>query len=111
MGLEPERIVRLEDDSVVVLDQRRLPDETVELRCGSAAEVADAIRVLAVRGAPAIGIAAAYAFALTASRGESLDAAYETLAAARPTAVNLRWALDEMRPEPTAERARDIHRA
>jgi len=110
-ALSPEQIVRLEDDSVVVLDQRRLPDETVELRCGTAAEVADAIRVLAVRGAPAIGIAAAYGIALAASRGESLDAAYETLAAARPTAVNLRWALDEMRPDPTAERAREIHRA
>ena len=68
-------IVRLEDDAVVVLDQRRLPDEEVDLRCGSAAEVADAIRTLAVRGAPAIGIAAAYGLALAAERGEDLDAA------------------------------------
>ena len=57
--LEPERIVRLEEDRVVLLDQRRLPDEEVELSCGSAAEVAEAIRTLAVRGAPAIGVAAA----------------------------------------------------
>jgi methylthioribose-1-phosphate isomerase len=57
--VEPERIVRLEDDRVVLLDQRRLPDEEVELECRSAAEVADAIRSLAIRGAPAIGIAAA----------------------------------------------------
>jgi methylthioribose-1-phosphate isomerase len=109
--LEPERIVRLEDDAVVVLDQRRLPEEEVELRCGSAAEVAEAIRSLAVRGAPAIGIAAAYGLALAARRGEDLEAAYDVLLASRPTAVNLRWALDELRADPTAEHAREIHRA
>jgi methylthioribose-1-phosphate isomerase len=108
-ALDPDRIVRLEEDAVVVLDQRRLPDEEVELRCATAGEVADAIRVLAVRGAPAIGVAAAYGLALAAACGEDLDAAYERLAGARPTAVNLRWALDEMRPDPTAERARAIH--
>ena len=46
--LEPHRIVRLEDDAVVLLDQRRLPDEEVDLRCGSTPEVAEAIRALAV---------------------------------------------------------------
>jgi methylthioribose-1-phosphate isomerase len=109
--LEPERIIRLEDDAVVVLDQRRLPDEEVELRCGSTAEVAEAIRTLAVRGAPAIGIAAAYGYALAARRGEDLDAAAATLVAARPTAVNLAWALDEVRrwDGDPAERARQIH--
>jgi methylthioribose-1-phosphate isomerase len=107
--LTPERIVRLEDDAVVLLDQRRLPDTEVELRCTSAAEVAEAIRTLAIRGAPAIGVAAAYGYALAAARGEDLDAAYDTLLAARPTAVNLRWALDEMRGDPTAERASAIH--
>jgi methylthioribose-1-phosphate isomerase len=99
-ALDPERIVRLEDDAVVVLDQRRLPDELSELRCSDAAELADAIRVLAVRGAPAIGVAAAYGMALAAATGADLDDAYETLAASRPTAVNLRWALDEMRADP-----------
>jgi methylthioribose-1-phosphate isomerase len=99
----------LEADAVVVLDQRRLPDEVVELRCGTSAEVAEAIRTLAVRGAPAIGVAAAYGLALAAQRGEDLDAACDTLAAARPTAVNLRWALDELRADPTAERARRLH--
>jgi methylthioribose-1-phosphate isomerase len=107
--LEPDRIVRLERDAVVVLDQRRLPEEEVELRCRSAGEVAAAIGTLAVRGAPAIGIAAAYGLALAAANGEDLDAAYETLAGARPTAVNLRWALDEMRDEPTPARARRLH--
>ncbi len=107
--LEPERIVRLEAGAVVLLDQRRLPDEEVELRCATAAEVAEAIRTLAVRGAPAIGIAAAYGYALAAERGEDLDAAYAALAEARPTAVNLRWALEEMRGNPTPERARRLH--
>ena len=73
--LEPEQIIRLEDDAVVVLDQRRLPDEVVELPCRSAAEVAEAIRTLAVRGAPAIGVAAAYGYALAARSGEDLEAA------------------------------------
>ncbi len=110
-GLEPDRILRLEHDAVVLLDQRRLPEEEVELRLHSAREVRDAIRALAVRGAPAIGVAAAYGYALAAARGEDLDVAYELLASARPTAVNLRWALDEMRDDPTADRARSIHDA
>jgi methylthioribose-1-phosphate isomerase len=109
--LTPERIVRFEDDTVVVLDQRRLPDEEVDLRCTSAAEVAEAIRTLAIRGAPAIGVAAAYGLALAACRGEDLDAAYHVLAASRPTAVNLRWALDELRDDPSPERARALHEA
>ena len=109
--LTPERIVRLEEDAVVLLDQRRLPDEEVELRCSSSSDVADAIRTLAVRGAPAIGIAAAYGLALAARREEDLDTAYDVLAASRPTAVNLRWALDELRDDPTTERARALHEA
>ena len=62
--------MRLDVDAsrVVLLDQRRLPDEEVELECGSAAEVADAIAQLAIRGAPAIGVAAAYGLALAALR-------------------------------------------
>jgi methylthioribose-1-phosphate isomerase len=93
------------------LDQRRLPDEEVELRCRSAAEVAEAIRTLAVRGAPAIGVAAAYAYALAAVRGDDLEAAWQMLAASRPTAVNLVWALEQMREDPSPERARDLHLA
>jgi len=107
--LSPESIVRLDDNAVVVLDQRRLPDEEVELRCASAAEVADAIRTLAVRGAPSIGVAAGYGLALAAQQGEDLDRAYEVLVSSRPTAVNLRWALDELRDDPTPERARALH--
>jgi len=110
--LSPERIVRLEDERVVLLDQRRLPDEEVEHACQSAAEVAEAIRTMVVRGAPAIGIAAAYGYALAAAQGEDLDEATALLAAARPTAVNLTWALEEMRHADgdLAERAREIHR-
>jgi methylthioribose-1-phosphate isomerase len=108
--LEPERIVRLERDGVVLLDQRRLPDAEVELVCSSAAEVAEAIRALAVRGAPAIGIAAAYGYALAAARGEDLDEAAAVLAAARPTAANLEWALREVRSAADpAGRARELH--
>ena len=107
--LEPEQIVRLEAGRVVLLDQRRLPDEEVDLECRSAADVAEAIRTLAVRGAPAIGVAAAYGIALAAERGDDLDAADAVLRSARPTAVNLAWALDRMCVEPTAENARRIH--
>jgi methylthioribose-1-phosphate isomerase len=81
----------------------------VELRCETAAEVAEAIRTLAVRGAPAIGVAAAYGLALAAARGEDLEHAYRMLAASRPTAVNLVRALDELRDDPTPERARRLH--
>ena len=55
------------------------PNTRVELRCTSAAEVAAAIKTLAIRGAPAIGIAAAYGFALAAQQGEDLEAAYDCL--------------------------------
>jgi methylthioribose-1-phosphate isomerase len=108
--LDPHEIVRLEDDRVVLLDQRRLPDEEVELECRSAAEVAEAIRTLAVRGAPAIGIAAAYGYALAARNGEDLERAAHLLASSRPTAVNLTWALAEVSAAPDpAERARRLH--
>jgi methylthioribose-1-phosphate isomerase len=109
--LKPHQIVRLEEDgpAVVLLDQRRLPDEVVDLRCATAAEVAEAIRDLAVRGAPAIGIAAAYGLALAALRGDDLGDAERVLAGSRPTAVNLPWALARMREQPTPERARALH--
>jgi len=107
--LEPERILRLEDDAVVFLDQRRLPLEEVDVRCGTAAAVAGAIRTMVVRGAPAIGVAAAYGIALAAANGEDLDAADRVLRESRPTAVNLAWALDEMHDDPSAEHARRIH--
>ena len=110
-GLAPERIVRLEDDAVVVLDQRRLPGEEVELRLTTATEVAEAIRSLAIRGAPAIGVAAAYGYAFALERGEDAEEAFDALVSSRPTAVNLRWALEEMRDDPSRRHAEAIHRA
>jgi methylthioribose-1-phosphate isomerase len=91
-----------------------LPDEVAYLECRSAPDVAEAIRTLAVRGAPAIGVAAAYGYALAASRGDDLETAAEVLSASRPTAVNLAWALGEMHaagtdPDVLAERARTVH--
>jgi methylthioribose-1-phosphate isomerase len=109
--LAPEAIVRLDESepAVVVLDQRLLPHAVDELRCRTVPELADAIRTLAVRGAPAIGVAAAYGLALAALRGDDLDDAERTLAASRPTAVNLFWALERMRDDPTPQRARALH--
>ncbi|HET7449443.1 MAG TPA: S-methyl-5-thioribose-1-phosphate isomerase [Gaiellaceae bacterium] len=109
--LDPERILRLEDDRVVFLDQRKLPVEEVDVECRTAGEVAEAIRTMVVRGAPAIGVAAAYGLALASSRGEDLAAADAVLRASRPTAVNLAWALDEMAVDPSPEHARAIHAA
>jgi methylthioribose-1-phosphate isomerase len=111
--LEPERIVRLEDGDdprVVLLDQRLLPGQEVDVSCRSAAEVAAAIRAMVVRGAPAIGIAAAYGLALAALRREDMGEAERVLGASRPTAVNLPWALAEMRDDPSPARARSLHR-
>jgi methylthioribose-1-phosphate isomerase len=107
--------VRWEDDRLVLIDQTRLPTEQVERACATWPEVAEAIRSLVVRGAPAIGVAAAFGvvLAVRASRGRDraglqadLDEAIKGLAATRPTAVNLFWALDRMRR--TAESASDL---
>jgi methylthioribose-1-phosphate isomerase len=110
-NLDPQDIVRYEEDGpkVVLLDQRRLPDEEVELECATVEELVVAIRELAIRGAPAIGVAAAYGLALAAARGDDLDAAAALLASSRPTAVNLAWALAEVRGDPTPEHARRLH--
>ncbi|MBI5283696.1 MAG: S-methyl-5-thioribose-1-phosphate isomerase [Chloroflexi bacterium] len=83
-------------DALRILDQTLLPGEARYIEARDAAAVADAIRRLAVRGAPLIGIAAAYALALAARRGDDMRDAAKTLAATRPTAVNLRWALERV---------------
>src|SRR5512137_925531 len=100
-GREVLRPVGYDDgkDQVRLLDQRLLPGEETWLALVTADEVADAIRTLAVRGAPAIGVAAAYGLAVEARRGatpERLRAAAGLLARARPTAVNLEWAVRRM---------------
>jgi methylthioribose-1-phosphate isomerase len=83
--------LRWQDGALLVLDQRALPDAERWIRCESAAEVADCIRAMAVRGAPAIGIAAAYGMALA---GDERRAAAQLLRSARPTAANLAWAVE-----------------
>lgn len=82
---------------LLLIDQLRLPQEELWHRYRDYRQVADAIRRMVVRGAPAIGIAAAYGVALAARQGEDLDAALTLLAATRPTAVNLFWAIGRMR--------------
>ncbi|MBY6203368.1 S-methyl-5-thioribose-1-phosphate isomerase [Halomonas denitrificans] len=93
--------IRFADDRLDLLDQRRLPAEERWLPIESAADATAAIRDLVVRGAPAIGITAAYACVLAARhRGDdraAWDADLDALVAARPTAVNLRWAVERMR--------------
>jgi methylthioribose-1-phosphate isomerase len=91
------RAVQWRGDCLRLLDQRKLPFDEAWVDCRDASEVAAAIRDLVVRGAPAIGIAAAWGVVLAAQRGDDLDTAIATLRAARPTAVNLMWALDRMR--------------
>jgi methylthioribose-1-phosphate isomerase len=94
------------DGHLVLLDQTRLPGEIVELHCHTVEDVWQAIKRLAVRGAPAIGVAAAYGVCLALNPSGSLPlegtgnpiiAACDYLATSRPTAVNLFWALDRMR--------------
>ena len=79
-----------------LLDQRLLPNEEKWVDCRDAGEVAKAIRDMVVRGAPAIGVAAAFGMVLAAASGHDLADAARTLKSSRPTAVNLAWAVDRM---------------
>lgn len=88
--------VRWQGNCLSLLDQTLLPTQVVWNRHTDHRTVADAIRRLEVRGAPAIGVAAAYAYCLAALAGDDLSQAKALLAASRPTAVNLFWALDRM---------------
>lgn len=88
--------MRWNEDRLEMLDQRRIPAESVWLTLKTWQEVASAIAEMAVRGAPAIGVAAAYGMALAALAGEDRAVAHKGLAASRPTAVNLFWALDRI---------------
>ena len=96
------RSIWLEQDgwSVGAVDQRRLPHDFIIARIASCEDAADAIRSMLVRGAPLIGATAAYGIALAMrvdGSDAALDRAYNTLIATRPTAINLKWALEEMR--------------
>lgn len=122
------RPIAWRDGALWLLDQRQIPCRREEIRCSTSAEVASAIRDMAVRGAPAIGIAAAYGAVLAAGAcyaadpdrwREAIEEDLEALAATRPTAVNLFWALGRMREAfpagredpvgPLLEEARRIH--
>jgi methylthioribose-1-phosphate isomerase len=95
-----------EGDAVVMIDQRKLPAQEVYVRCKTAAEVARAIRTMVIRGAPAIGVAAAMGIALGMRRSKATGTqkfaadfhnVCELMAGTRPTAVNLFWAIDRMK--------------
>jgi methylthioribose-1-phosphate isomerase len=90
------RPIRFGGDHLELLDQRVLPHTQEVVLCRDAADVAHAITAMVVRGAPAIGMAAAYGMVLAAQRGDDLAAASDLLMQSRPTAVNLRWALERM---------------
>jgi methylthioribose-1-phosphate isomerase len=106
VAIQPVEALRWRRDRVELLDQRALPQRVEYIGCATAAEVAAAIREMVVRGAPAIGCAAAFGVALEATRPtfssledlfRSIEHAFVELGASRPTAVNLFWALDRMR--------------
>ena len=95
-----------QDDMIVMVDQRKLPGQEVYVRCRTAQEVARAIRTMVIRGAPAIGVAAAMGIALAARRSTAtgtkqfavdFQKTCDMMAATRPTAVNLFWAIDRMK--------------
>jgi methylthioribose-1-phosphate isomerase len=97
--------VTWKDNSVVLIDQTKLPNKLVYVTCKNYNEVADGIRRLVVRGAPAIGVSAAFGLALAAQQSKAknlsellrdLDSAFKVLHATRPTAVNLFWALQRV---------------
>ncbi len=113
------RTIWIEPDgwSVGIIDQTALPHRFATARLSTLDETAHAIRAMLVRGAPLIGAAAAYGICLALRADpsdEALDRAYALLLATRPTAINLKWALDEMmaamRNRPRAERSAVAYR-
>lgn len=107
MDKSPSRLITVEwkNNSLVLIDQTKLPTKLCYVRCRSYIEVADAIKKLVVRGAPAIGVTAAFGLALAAINSKTtnwkvffkeLAKAYDLIRSTRPTAVNLQWALDRI---------------
>ena len=110
-------VIEWRDGAVRILDQRRLPDAVEVLHCTTVEQVNEAIRTLAIRGAPALGVAAAYAVALAATRVdapdettylERLENVIDQVIATRPTAVNLAWAAERLRTAAREQPADDI---
>src|SRR5919107_3200107 len=98
--------IDLQDDAIIMVDQRKLPAQEVYVRCRTAPEVAKAIRTMVIRGAPAIGVAAAYGIAVGMKRSTAkgtnqfaveFQKLCDLMAGTRPTAVNLFWAIDRMK--------------
>ncbi|HEX5036217.1 MAG TPA: S-methyl-5-thioribose-1-phosphate isomerase [bacterium] len=103
------KTIEWKDDKVLMIDQRKLPVEEVYVECSDYKQVADAIKTMVIRGAPAIGVAAAMGVALGSlgidpqscktyeAFAQKMEHVFETLMETRPTAVNLRWGLERMR--------------
>ena len=103
------RTIEWKDDKVLMIDQRKLPVEEAYVECSDYKQVADAIKTMVIRGAPAIGVAAAMGVALGSlgidpqscktyeAFAQRMDTVFQTLMETRPTAVNLRWGLERMR--------------
>ena len=111
------KTIAWKDNKVLILDQRRLPGEEVYLECADVAAVVEAIKTMAIRGAPAIGIAAAMGLVLGAlgiakkdfpSLYKELSVICDTLKGTRPTAVNLHWALARMKGVCEANKKRGV---
>lgn len=117
-NLDLLRTVSWEDGAVVLIDQTKLPNKLAYVRCTDYTQVADAIKTLVVRGAPAIGVTAAFGLALAAKASKAkqlpellaeLDRAFKVLRSTRPTAVNLFWALERVMAK--AKRAKTVEAA
>ena len=90
------RTIEWEDDKLKLIDQTKLPDELTYVYCKNYQEVIIAIKDMIVRGAPAIGVVAGFGMALAYLNGDNLDKAADEIKAARPTAINLFWAVDRV---------------
>ncbi|BAW30909.1 MAG TPA: S-methyl-5-thioribose-1-phosphate isomerase [Methanothermobacter sp.] len=88
------KTIKWEDNHLLLIDQRKLPDKLEYFKCENYKDVIFAIKNMIVRGAPAIGVAAAFAVALAHTAGENLQKAAEEIKGARPTAINLQWAVE-----------------
>src|SRR5690349_24961657 len=98
--------IELQEDAIIMVDERKLPAQDLYVRCRTAPEVARAIRTMVIRGAPAIGVAAAMGIALGVRRSTAkgtrqlavdFQKICDMMASTRPTAVNLFWAIDRMK--------------
>ena len=90
------RTLEWEDNKLKLIDQTKLPDELTYVYCSTYQEVIDAIKTMVVRGAPAIGVSAAFGMALAQIAGEDMEKVAVEMKNARPTAVNLMWAVDRV---------------